>query len=224
LLRRIFAAGLIAGLVAGLVLTAAHVLRLDPLIAMAETYEAAPRSDHDMAAAQEWEPQGWTRPAFTFLSSLIIGAGFGLMLSGAFAVRQAVSGEGPDAREGVLWGIAGFAAFALAPAAGLPPVPPGMIEAGIYARQAWWLATALATAAGLALIVFPRRAFMRAAGAALIVLPHLVGAPAAPAGTDAVPPGLVAEFVAGSLVTAALFWLTLGGVGGWLYAALGRRR
>jgi len=108
--------------------------------------------------------------------------------------------------------------------AGLPPVPPGIAEADIVARQAWWLATALATAGGLALVAFPRRAWWRVAGGALILVPHLVGAPAAPGGTDAVPPNIVAEFVAVSLAGAALFWLTLGGVGGWLYAAFARGR
>jgi len=228
MLKRVFAAGLVAGFAAGLVMTMMHVLRIDPLIAKAEVYEEAAVQTHAAAiphdhatASAEWEPQGWQRPAFTVLANLIIGAGFGLMLCGAFALRQARSGKGTDWREGLLWGIAGFAAFALAPAAGLPPVPPGMPGAGILARQAWWLSTAVATAGGLAFLVFAPRALWRIVGAVLIILPHLVGAPLAPPGIDAVPAGLAAEFVAASLAGAALFWLTLGGVGGWLYGALG---
>jgi cobalt transporter subunit CbtA len=226
MLRRVFSAGLIAGLVAGLVMFAVHVVRIDPLIATAEIYEDAAAAQHAGHAMAEpaWEPEGWERPAFTFLANLVIGAGFGLLLSGAFALRQAVSGEGPTAREGVVWGIAGFAAFALAPAAGLPPIPPGMVVADIYARQEWWLATAIATASGLALIAFARPKWRWLAAAALIVVPQLVGAPARPDGADVVPPDLVANFVAASLVGAALFWLTLGGVGGWLYAALAQQR
>jgi cobalt transporter subunit CbtA len=231
LLSRIFVAGLIAGLAAGLVLSVLHLARLSPLIAAAEVYEnaaAAHAHDHgqapEAAAAPAWEPEGGARVAFTFLADLVIAVGFGLMLSGAFALCQAVSGHGPDWREGLLWGLAGFAAFALAPAAGLPPVPPGMEGAPILARQAWWLATALATAGGLALLCFPRRLIWRAAGVALILLPHLVGPPAAPGGVDAVPAALVAQFVASSLAAAALFWLTLGGVGGWVYSALARSR
>ncbi len=226
MLGRVFAAGLIAGCVAGLVLFAVHVVRIDPLIAAAEVYEDAATAQHkDHAMAEHaWEPEGWARPAFTFLANLVIGAGFGLVLSGAFALRQAASGQGPNAREGVLWGIAGFAAFALAPAAGLPPIPPGMVVADIYARQEWWLATAIATAAGLALIAFARRPWGWIAAAALIILPQLIGPPARPAGADVVPPDIVANFVAASLVGAALFWLTLGGVGGWLYAAWARGR
>ena len=222
MLHRIFVAGIIAGFLAGLVLTAIHWVRIDPLIAAAETYEAA-AAPHDAAMHEHaWEPEGWQRGALTFLANLVIAVGFGLLLAGLFGVREAISGKRPDAREGLLWGLAGFAAFALAPAAGLPPVPPGMIGADILARQAWWLATAIATAGGLALVVFPRGLPWRAAGAALILLPHLIGAPASPPGTDAVPAALATQFVAASLVAAALFWLTLGGIGGWLYARFER--
>jgi len=222
LFQRIFAAGLLAGFLAGLVLSAMHWVRIDPLIAAAETYEDAAAQHGATAHAQAWEPEGFERSALTFLANLVIAIGFGLLLSGAFALREAVSGKSPDAREGLLWGIGGFAAFALAPAAGLPPVPPGMLGADIFARQAWWLGTAIATAGGLALLVFPRRAAWRVLGAALILAPHLVAAPAPPPGTDAVPAALATQFVAASLVAAALFWLTLGGVGGWLYARFER--
>jgi cobalt transporter subunit CbtA len=225
LLYRIFAAGIIAGFLAGLVLTAIHWARIDPLIAAAETYETA--SEHatqgDAATHQhDWEPEGWERSALTFLANLVIAVGFGLALSGAFALRQSVSGKSPDGREGLLWGLGGFAAFALAPAVGLPPVPPGMIGADILARQAWWLATAVATAGGIALLVFPRGWPWRAAGAVLILLPHLFGPPVAPSETDVVPAAIAAQFVTLSLAAAAVFWLTLGGVGGWLYARFGR--
>jgi cobalt transporter subunit CbtA len=217
LLKRILAAALGAGFVAGLLLSVMHILRLDPLIAAAERYEASHPGHEAVAAA--WEPHGWQRPALTFLASLVIGAGFGLVLSGIFALRQAASGTSTDAREGVLWGIAGFAAFALAPAAELPPVPPGMESAGIVVRQAWWLATALGTAAGLGALVLRRGALWRTAGAALIVLPHVVGPPAPPSVPSAVPAELVGNFVASSLVAAALFWVTLGSVCGWIYGA-----
>ena len=57
---------------------------------------------------------------------------------------------------------------------------------------------------------------------ALIALPHLVGAPQAPTDGSAVPAGLAAEFAAASVAIAASFWIVLGGIGGWLYARLGR--
>jgi len=50
---------------------------------------------------------------------------------------------------------AGFVAFSLAPAAGLPLGLPGMAAAALEARQIWWVCTVAATAAGLALLAFP---------------------------------------------------------------------
>ena len=122
-----------------------------------------------------------------------------------------------DARSGLLWGAAGFAVFALAPAIGLPPELPGMSAAELAARQQWWLLTAAATAAGLGAVIFTRQVPLRVLGAVLLVLPHLIGAPAAPHGAMGVPAELAAEFATASLATAAAFWLLLGSVSGWLY-------
>lgn len=228
---RVFLTGIVAGLLAGLLMTALQAAKLTPLIRTAEIYEAAAtpvqtQGGHDHAALTEqpaWEPApGLQRSLFTLLANLVIGAGFGLLLSGGFALRQAFAGTAAGAREGMLWGLAGFASFALAPALGLPPELPGSVGADIVARQAWWLATALATVAGLALLSFPRRHVWRVLGVVALVLPHLVGAPhgGAPHGGGMVPAALAAQFAAASLVVAALFWVVLGGVGGWIYARL----
>jgi cobalt transporter subunit CbtA len=232
LLSRILVVGLVAGFVAGAAMAAVQHFEVTPLIAAAEVYESAAAS-RDAASTpqagavheheQEWEPAaGFERAALTFLADLIVAIGFGLVLSGGFALRQSFSSRVPDAREGLLWGMAGFAAFALAPALGLPPEPPGMAVADIYARQGWWLGTAAATCGGLGLIAFARGWALRLAGAALLIIPHLVGAPVAPAGHDAVPAAVAAHFVAASLVTAAVFWAVLGPLAGWLYAAMER--
>jgi cobalt transporter subunit CbtA len=232
---RVFVVGLIAGLIGGVALTAVQSFKIVPLIAVAEVYEeAAAAHQHegaghaDGSAAHEheaaWEPApGFQRIALTFLANLIIAVGFGLVLSGGFALRQAVGGHVTDAREGLLWGFAGFAAFALAPSLGLPPEPPGMISADIVARQVWWLGTAFATCGGLALIAFSRSPLRWLAGAVLLVLPHLVGTPLRPEGHDAIPASIAAQFVAASLVTSVVFWSVLGVSAGWLYDTLSRR-
>ena len=227
--RRVFLVGILAGFVAGLALTTLEQLKLAPLIAAAEVYESAAEPHQDampaMAnAAQAWEPSpGFERIVLTFLAEFVIAAGFGLVLSGGFALREACSGQIAGAREGLLWGFAGFAAFALAPALGLPPEPPGMVSADILARQGWWLGTALATACGIGLLVFGRHWAAHALGIAVIILPQLIGAPARPEGSDAVTADIAAHFVAASLVTSAVFWILLGSVAGWLYAAAGKR-
>lgn len=229
MLYRVFFAGIVAGLIAGAILTAAESARLTPLIEAAELYEAAADraatgDGHDRAGATAWAPAaGVERTAFTLVANLVIGAGFGLLLSGAIALRQAFAGTAPDLRAGLLWGGAGFAVFALAPALGLPPEPPGAAAASIAAREAWWLGTAAATAAGLATIAFAPHHRWRILGAVLILLPHVIGAPQPPDGASAVPASLAAQFAATSLVTAALFWAVLGGGVGWFHDRLGRR-
>ena len=219
--RRVFLAALLAGLTAGLLVTVLQAAKLSPLIAAAEVYETAamPPTAHE----EGWEPAaGIERTGLTLLANILIAIGFGLLLSGGFAVRQVFSRTEIGAAQGVLWGLAGFAAFALAPSFGLPPTLPGSAEADLLARQSWWIGTALATAAGIALIVFAARWWPRAVGALAILLPHVIGAPQAPLG-GVTPAALAAEFAAASLVIAALFWLALGGLCGCLYGRLGRR-
>ena len=215
--RRVFVPAIVAGLLAGLVVSVVQAAKLWPLIAAAEVYEA-PTADH---AAQSWEPEpGLERGAATVLANVVIATGFGLLLSTGFALRQMLTGVAAGAREGLLWGIAGFACFALAPSLGLPPQLPGSAAADLLTRQSWWLGTAMATAAGIAAIAFAHRARWRALGVCLLVLPHLIGAPSPSLAAGTAPAGLAAAFAAASLVTAAVFWTVLGSAGGWLYARL----
>lgn len=234
MLRRILLTALIAGTLAGLFTAALQRVKIIPLIAAAEVYEttaehgaAAHDHDHGPAATtpqpqtvEEWEPVGLERAAYTALADVLAGIGFGLILTGFAAIARA-GGLELDARRGLLWGAAGFAVFALAPAAGLAPELPGMAAAGLAARQAWWLMTASATAAGLGLLVFASALALRIAGVVILILPHVIGAPMAPHAGSTVPAELAAEFVAASLTTTALFWLVLGGLSGWIYRRLG---
>src|SRR3954451_1153817 len=223
MLRRILFTALVAGTVAGLFAAGIQHLKLIPLIAAAEVYEAAgAQADHQQdahqhSAAPEWEPApGIERAGYTVVADILAGIGFALVLIGGVALAQ-LGGYTIDARRGLIWGAAGFVVFARAPAIGLPPELPGMEAAGLAARQQWWLLTAAATAGGLGLIIFARPAALRALGVALIVVPHLIGAPAAPHAASGVPAELAAEFATASLAVAAAFWLLLGSVSGWLY-------
>jgi cobalt transporter subunit CbtA len=233
LARRIFLAGILAGLVAGAFVTMVQAVKIWPLIAAAEVYEkasgiaAADHAGHDHGAGSlamaEWEPaDGAERIAFTLLANILVATGFGLLLSAGFALRDAYGGVRADATSGLIWGMAGFAAFQLAPSFGLAPEPPGAIAADLLSRQSWWLATAAATAGGIALAVFARRPAWKLVGGAAIIAPHIIGAPLPEHVGGTAPPELAAQFVAASLVTAALFWLVLGGFGGWLYGRLSR--
>jgi len=223
-LRRTLLAGLLAGLVAGTFATALQSVRVAPLILAAEVYESAapaPAHEHDAGAAA-WEPaEGLERAGFTLLANIVVGCGFGLLLAGAFAWREAVSGAGVGAGAGLMWGLAGFATFSLAPSLGLPPAPPGSAEADLAARQTWWLLTVIATSAGLCLAVYARAWVLRAASLPIIALPHIWGAPVATAGEASVPTDLATQFALASILTAAAFWVLLGTVDGWLYHRLG---
>jgi cobalt transporter subunit CbtA len=216
MLRRIFLTALLAGTIAGLFAAGVQQLKLVPLIAAAEQYEAADRHNGHSAAAERQPSSGRERALYTILADTLTGIGFALMLSGCAALAS-LRGTPFDARRGVLWGAGGFTAFALSPAIGLPPELPGMVGAALAERQQWWLLAVAATASGLALIVFARLLALRIAGSVVLLLPHLIGAPQAGRGTNMVPPELAAEFATASLAAAAAFWVLLGAISGWLY-------
>jgi cobalt transporter subunit CbtA len=133
-----------------------------------------------------WMPEdGIERTTFTILANIVSGVGFAMVL----VAGVLFSGREITAANGVVWGLIGFFVFAVAPAAGLPPELPGMGGGDIATRQVWWIATALATAAGLAAIVLFPGALAKVLGIGLIALPHLIGAPVAHSTDSLVPAG-----------------------------------
>lgn len=218
MLTRILLTALVAGLVAGVFVSLAQSARLVPLIHHAESFEAAAADDHH-APGPAWAPaEGVERIGFTVLANVLTGVGFALLLAAGFAL----SGRAVDGRRGLLWGLAGFAVFALAPALGLPPDPPGVDAGPVLPRQLWWVGTAAATALGLGLLVFARPWQLKAVGVAALALPHAIGAPHLDAHGGAAPDAVIDAFIVASLATTGLFWLVLGGTAGWLYQRLGR--
>lgn len=224
--RNVVFAAALAGLAAGLLLAAVQSFTTDPLILKAEVYEnAAPAEpaghDHGTAAApHEHDDEGWApadgleRFSFNVLANAVSGIGFALILVAASELAGGIRGW----RQGVFWGFAGFAVFTLAPGLGLPPELPAMPAADLLQRQAWWVATVAATAAGLALIAFRRSAVFALVGVALIVAPHAVGAPQPESFETPIPDGLHHQFVVAVTVSNLVFWLALGAVVGALRA------
>jgi cobalt transporter subunit CbtA len=207
---------LVSGALAGLLSFVVGHFTVLPLIETAETYEAAaahemPGMSHD---DEGWRPaDGIERTLYTALSTMLSGIGFAAALFGA----AALVGRPIDAWRGALWGLAGFLCFALAPALGLPPKPPGAAVADLYARQLWWIGTAAATAAGLWLVLGRDRNWaMRVGGLLLLLAPHLIGAPTS-AEKNLVPDELMRQFAIASVGTSGLFWIVLGTLGGLLY-------
>lgn len=222
----------IAGLFAGIVMTGLQTFFTVPLILQAETYEAGaePAHDHGDEAAHghehegeaedhhhgdAWAPQdGAERTFFTALANIVTGVGFGLLLVAASELAGGIVGW----RRGLVWGLAGFAVFTLAPGLGLPPELPGMPAADLLARQAWWLATVCATAAGLALIAFGGKLLFALIGVVLLVGPHVLGAPQPVSHETAVPADLHHDFVVAATLTNLVFWLVLGAAAGLIRA------
>jgi cobalt transporter subunit CbtA len=213
MISRTLLTGLLAGLMAGMALTVLYLAKTQPLILQAELFE------HGTAVASQ--PEGsFTRTLHTLMFNLLTGAAFGLILSALLTLR----GRPVGLRRGLVWGAAGFVAFALAPAFGLPPELPGSIVAQLEARQLWWLLTVAATASGIGLFAFAESWPMRLGGLALIPLPHLFGAPYPLSLGGALPPELATQFVAVSLGSNAVFWIVLGASSGYLHDRLARDR
>jgi len=213
--RKLALVSILSGAMAGLVWFAVQYVAVVPLIQKAEVFEP---SDHH--TDENWHPEnGWERNAITAASTVLTAIGLAAVL---FGIIHAL-GRKLNARRGVLWGIAGFLCLNVAPAIGLPPRPPGIIQADVAGRQLWWLATVLLTAVGLWLFTGqprPRR-FHKLAGIAAILLPHIAGAPSA-TGQTLVPSRLITEFAVASLFAAAVFWITLGFLGGFFLNTLGK--
>ena len=196
-LRSLLLPALVAGIAAGLVAACLQQLLLVPMILQAEAVELG---------GAEHVQHGIDRALYTALFDCLGAFGFALLLAAAFAWRGRVSWQ-----QGLLWGLAGYASFALAPALGLPPELPGVEVGPLVARQVWWIATALATAGGIACIALVPLRGARWLGAVLIVLPHVIGAPG-PDATNPLPAALARDFVFGSLAVSAVMWTMIGAI------------
>jgi cobalt transporter subunit CbtA len=236
LFQRLFFAVLLAGLISGAAMAALQQWRVVPLIIAAEAYEgvevpvahtheeftpahdeaAAPAHEHDDS---EWMPaDGLERTFFTVATGVFAALGFAFVLSAA----SVLSSFEVTARNGVLWGLAGFAVFQLAPAFGLPPELPGMPAADVVARQIWWWGTAAATATAIYGIAKFQNLAAVAIGVVLLLLPHIIGAPQPADHTSTVPAPLAAAFAANTLFVGLAFWLSLGSLYGYLVARLAK--
>jgi cobalt transporter subunit CbtA len=197
-LRGVLLPALLAAIAAGIAATVVQQIFLEPLILQAESVEVG-------GGLQIAAEAGFQRVAFALLFNCLGAFGFGLLLAGCYALRGGVTG-----RQGLLWGVAGFASFSLAPALGLPPELPGMQAADLVARQMWWILTATTTAAGLACVVFSRSPLLKLLGVVVIAVPHVAGAPEVVEAHSALPTDMVRAFVLGSLAVSATMWLILG--------------
>ena len=228
-LRVFLTVALLAGVGAGVVNWAVHMFGTTPLILQAEVYETAGEAAAPTATeatppteatththedgskhvhdAEAWAPaDGWERNLYTLGADVVTGVGFALLLTAAIVFF----GKGADWRRGLLWGLAGFACFTLAPSFGLPPELPGTEAAPLLQRQLWWVGTAIATGAGLYAAAKLRNIAGYAIGVALIALPHVIGAPQPETPGGLAPEELEHKFIIVAVATSLVFWLVLG--------------
>ena len=190
--RQLVIAAALAGLAAGLLLTALQQVEIVPLIRLAEMFEQDPHHHTPTILA-------------TMAANVVLATGFALLLAAAISVRG-MSGW----RAGLLWGVAGYAVFFVAPSLGLPPELPGTLPAPLLDRQLWWAGAVVSTAAGLWIAAFAREPHWRIAGLLLLVLPHAIGAPRPVALGGTAPMELARQFAIATYLVNAAFWLALG--------------
>ncbi|BEV16051.1 CbtA family protein [Herbaspirillum sp. DW155] len=230
-LRRMASAVVIAGALSGVLLSAVQQFQVEKIILKAEEYEKAGESATHAADAHEhahehehthdadaWEPaDGAERTGYTVLANVSMAVGFALMLVAAFTL----SGRKISWRSGLLWGLAGYGVFFVAPSLGLPPEVPGTLAAPLHARQLWWVMTAAMTAASLGLFVFTRGWPWKLVGVMLLVAPHFIGAPQPEVHGSVAPEELAQAFIRATAAANAIFWLALGGLTGFFYRRFG---
>lgn len=227
----VLVAGLV-GLTAGILLTGLQAFTTVPLILAAETFEGDgghdhASHDHGAAAAQTGDlvavPDGSVEDAggslpeagterwlYTGLANVLTGIGFALLIGASAELKGGIRSW----RQGLFWGLGGFAVFTLAPALGLPPELPAMPTADLDQRQFWWILTVALTAGGLALLAFGRKVPLSLLGVALMVAPHVIGAPQPDSYESPIPEGLHRDFVVAVVGSSFVFWVLIGGLTG----------
>lgn len=165
--------------------------------------EIAPVADMDAAVSK--------RMLYTGLGSLLTSLVFALLMTAAMTVY----GKG-NARTGLLWGLAGYLAFFVAPSLGLAPKLPSAVTTALEHRQLWWGTTVLATLFALALLMLAKPILLKVVGVLLLAIPHWVGAPVSEQATSLAPEALSHAFIWMTAVTNFVLWITLGVLIGWL--------
>ncbi len=214
--RELVIAALWTGLLAGLLLTAVQQIQVIPTLLQAEVYEEATvvGNSENSREHHDWQPEnGWERTFFTAIANISLGVGFALLIGSVMCLR----GRPSHWRMGLLWGLAGYITFFVAPSLSLPPEVPGTEAAKLADRQSWWLITVFDTGFGLSLLTFALTKTYKFFGAVLLVAPHLIGAPQPDVHSSAAPAELAQSFIVASVFANAVFWLAIGGLMGQFY-------
>ncbi|MYA87234.1 MAG: cobalt transporter [Boseongicola sp. SB0662_bin_57] len=225
MLGRILTSGLIAGAVAGLCAAVLQLLFVQPVLLHAELYESGELVHFGATSGPVGRPEFGLDPVRDGLSvifSMLTYAGYALILVALMALAEGRDAE-ISARNGMLWGVAGFVSVLLAPAFSLAPEVPGVAAADILPRQVWWFATVFAAGASMWLLAFGRSWLAWGAVIVLLLAPHVVGAPEPDSFSGPAPTELGALFATRVLGVGLVAWVFLGLLSAALWSGDGER-
>ena len=223
--KNIIVNAMIVGIVVGAIFGILQNFTTTPIILAAEAYEVSQSTatetsahSHGSTAAHSHDADAWApddgieRVGYTILSAILTAIGFAMLTIAAMAASGKAS-----ILSGILFGLAGYISFYVAPSLGLLPEIPGSVAAQLEGRQGWWLMTVVLTAGGLAAVAFIQSPY-RFFGLSLLIVPHILGAPVPEhhgfANTDPVAvealTALSGDFIVMTAITLFIFWLLLG--------------
>ncbi len=216
---RFLVSALFAGAAAGLIAGILQLIFVQPVLLHAELYEggdlvhfgAAPVSAHP-----ELPGIDVMRDGLSLIFTMLTYTGYALIMLAAMGVAED-RGAQIDGRTGILWGVAGFVAFHLAPGFSLAPEVPGVAAADVTARQIWWFATVGAAAVALWLIAFGKNWMVWGVAAILLLAPHILGAPEPDTFSGPVPTEIAALFAARAFGIGLAAWVLLGCFAGYFW-------
>ncbi len=216
---RFLTSALFAGASAGLLTGLLQLYFVQPVLLHAELYEtgALVHFGADAVSAHPDLP-GFdaVRDGLSLIFTMLTYTAYALILLAAMSFGEE-RGAVIDGRWGILWGVAGFVAFHLAPGFSLAPEVPGVAAADITARQIWWFATAGAALVALWLLAFGKGWGAWIGAAVLLMAPHVVGAPEPDSFSGPVPTEIGALFAARALGIGLAAWVLLGSSAGFFW-------
>ncbi len=227
MVSRLITSALFAGASAGLIAGVLQLYFVQPVLLHAELYESGALV-HFGADAVGAHPElpGFdpVRDGLSLIFTMLTYTAYGLILLALMSVAES-RGAAIDGRWGIIWGVAGFVAFHLAPGFTLAPEVPGVAAADVNARQIWWFATAATALAGLWLLAFGTGWSAWIAAVVLLLAPHVIGAPEPDSFSGPVPTEIGALFAARALGVGLAAWVMLGSFSGffWQREGAGRR-
>jgi cobalt transporter subunit CbtA len=225
MIARVVISALFAGALAGLIAGILQLVFVQPVLLHAELYESGALTHfgaEPVSAQPDLPGFDAVRDGLSLVFSMLTYTGYALLLIAAISLAEE-RGAHVDGRSGILWGIAGFVAFHLAPGFSLAPEVPGAAAADVTARQIWWFATAGSAAIALWLIGFGKGWTAWGVATILLLAPHLIGAPQPDSFTGPVPTEIGALFAARAFGVGLAAWVLLGCLAGYFWRSEGQR-